>query len=146
MLDPWLEGRAVLYAIPSVAIILLPAALLIRHPDAPSRGRTLFLGTVLMAVVEGLGLLNDVLRPVFEQLTPADPETFLLVPLDLVFRMVVGILGLYAVASVALGLSQARRRVDASGTALIVGVLALLAVLSAIGRIVFLAQHPLGQP
>jgi hypothetical protein len=145
VLDPLLEGRAVLYAIPSVTIILLPAALLIRHPDAPSRGRTLFVGTVLLAVVEGMRLLNILLGPVFEQLTPADAETIFLVPLDLVFKLVVGIMGLYGLASVALGLSQARRYADRSGTSLIVGVLGLLAVLGALALVVLLAQHPVAQ-
>ncbi|MBA3235268.1 MAG: hypothetical protein H0T59_04625, partial [Chloroflexi bacterium] len=41
----------VLQVVPALAAVLLPAALLARHPDAPSRLPILVVGTMLLALV-----------------------------------------------------------------------------------------------
>ena len=61
----------VLQAIPSVTAILLPAAVLARHPDAWSHARTLLFGTLLYAAVQGMLILEGPLEGFFESLTPA---------------------------------------------------------------------------
>lgn len=121
--------------VPAVASVLAPAALLLRHPDAPTRARTLFVGTVLMAVGEGLRVLGVPLQPIFEQLTPGSEETPFLVPLALIYTAAVGLLSTYALASVGLGLAQRRRYADRSGARLIGIVAALFVLLMAAVRL-----------
>lgn len=128
--------------IPSVVVVLLPAALLVRHPDAPSRARSLFLGTALLAVVEGLRVLSTPLQPVFEQLTPGSEETPFLVPLALLYGAAAGLLGTFAVANVGLGLGQARRYEDRSGTRPIGVAVALIVILVAVARVVAVIALP----
>lgn len=130
---------------PSVVAVLLPAALLVRHPDAPSRSQTLFLGTVLFAVVEGLRVLSTPLQPLFEQLTPGSEETPFLVPLALLYSAAAGLLGAFAIANVALGLGQARRYDDRSGTRLIRLAVVLIVVLVALARVLAVSRLPFDQ-
>lgn len=131
--------------IPSVVAILLPAALLVRHPDAPSRARTLFLGTVLFAVVEGLRALGTLLQPVFERLTPGSEETPVLVPLALVYGALGGLLLAFAVAKVGLGLAGARRIEDVPGMRRLELGLVVTVILIAVARVVSVSQLPLDQ-
>ena len=99
----------VLNAISSVAVVLLPAALLSRHPEATARARTLLFGTVLFAAVEGLQILSQVLQPFLESLIPADPELPFIVPLVVIYGALVSLVGSFGLAYIAVGLSQARR-------------------------------------
>jgi hypothetical protein len=117
--------------VPAVASVLAPAALLLRHPDAPTRATTLFVGTVLMALGEGLRVLGVPLQPIFEQLTPGSEETPFLVPLTLIYTSAVGLLSTYAIASIGLGLAQRRRYADRSGTWFITLVAVLFVLLMA---------------
>jgi hypothetical protein len=99
--DPWRVGQVVLFAMPSVISILLPAVLLTRHRDAPSRLRTLLGGMVLLAAVEGLRVLGSPLEPVFEWLTPADPSISFLVPSAVLYQVTINLLNALAVATIA---------------------------------------------
>ena len=131
--------------VPSVVVVLLPAALLLRHRDAPDRARTLLLGTVLFVLVEGMRVLNPPLQPIFEQLTPGSEETPFLVPLALVYNAAIGLLGSYAVANIALGLSRARRYEDPPGAAIVTAMMVVAVSLVAVGGVVAVSQLPLDQ-
>lgn len=143
--EPSTIASFVAAVIPSVVAVLLPAALLVRHPDARSRARTLLLGTVLFAVVEGLRVLGTPLQPIFEQLTPGSEEVSFLVPLALAYGAVAGLLGAFAVANVGLGLAQARRYEDRPGTRPIGLFLVSIVILVAGARVVSVSQLPFEQ-
>ena len=102
----------VLQVIPSVAIILLPAALLARHPDATSRARTLLFGMILYAAVQGMLLLSAPLQGFFEGLTPPSEELPFLVPMAAVYNGLISIVAAFGLSYMAVGLSQARRFED----------------------------------
>jgi hypothetical protein len=118
--------------VPSVAAILLPAALLWRHRDAMSRARTLLFGTMLYASVEGLQILSEPLQPVFERLTPPSDDLQFLVPMAAAYSGLVSLVASFGLLYIAVGLSRARRYEDASGSivALVVPLAAALALAS----------------
>ena len=101
-----------LQVIPSVAVILLPAALLIRHRDVPSRARTLLFGTILYALVQGLLILTEPLQGFFESVTPASQELPFLVPLAALYSGLISVVTAFGLTYIAVGLSQARRYED----------------------------------
>ena len=103
---------AVLQIIPSVTAILLPAALLARHPDATSRARTLLLGTILYAVVQGMLILTEQLQGFFESATPPSDDLPFLVPLAAIYNGLVSLVAAFGLVYIAVGLSQARRYED----------------------------------
>ena len=144
-IDPWHVGQVVLFEMPSVVSILLAAALLARHRDAPARLRTLFLGMVLLAVVEGLRVLGAPLEPVFEQLTPADPSVTFLVPSAIVYQVAINLLNALAVAVLAQGLLRARRYEDQAGSWPISAILAGLVVVVAVTGVVSVSRLPAEQ-
>lgn len=129
-------------AIPAVASVLAPAALLLRHPDAATHARTLFVGTVLMALGEGLRVLGVPLQPIFQQITPGSEETPYLVPLALIYSSAVALLSTYAIASIGLGLAQRRRFADRSGTWFIALVAVLFVLLMAAARVDGILELP----
>ena len=134
----------VLNASSSVAVVLLPATLLIRHPEAISRARTLLFGTVLFAVVEGLQILSQVLQPFLESLIPADPELPFIVPLVVIYGALVSLVGSFGLAYIAVGLSQARRWEGTRG----IPTAFVLVIVGAVGLgsgIVAIAQIQLGE-
>ncbi|MEX1170253.1 MAG: hypothetical protein WEE50_08950, partial [Chloroflexota bacterium] len=131
--------------VPSVAVVLLPAALLLRHRDAPARARTLLFGTILFAIVEGLRVLNPPLQPIFEQLTPGSVETPYLVPLALIYNAAIGLLGAFAIANIGLGLARARRYEDSSGTRIVDAAMVVAVSLVAAGAVVAVGQLPLDE-
>jgi hypothetical protein len=136
------------YAMGSIApvvAVLLPAALLIRHPEAARRARTLLAGTVLIAAGELLRALADPLQPVFEQLTPPNAEVGFLIPMAIGYSALVSLVGTFGVANVGLGLARARRYEDRSGTRAIALALALVALLLSAIRIVEVARLPYDQ-
>ena len=102
----------VLQVIPSVAVILLPAALLARHPDATNRARTLLFGTILYAAVQGMLLLSGPLQGFFEGLTPPSEELPFLVPMAAVYNGLISVVAAFGLTYMAVGLSQARRYED----------------------------------
>ena len=115
--------------IPSIAAILLPAALLARHPDALSRARTLVFGTILFALVQGLLILTEPLQGFFESVTPPSEDVPSLVPLAALYNGLISLVAAFGFAYIAVGLSQARRYEDRSGslTTLFVPVAAVFA-------------------
>jgi hypothetical protein len=124
--------------VPAVGAVVLPAALALRHPDAPQKAPWLFLGTVLVAAVEGMRVLSRPLQPLFEQIAPAAPETPVLVPLAILYSAIAGLLGAVAVAAIGRGLWVARRYADRSSIRSIAGLLASAVIVIAALRLVAL--------
>jgi len=124
----------ILRLIPSLVAILLPAALLARHPDAMRRAPTLLFGTILFAAVQGMLILAEPLQPFFESLTPASEELPFLVPLAAAFSVLIGLVSAFGLVYIGLGLTQARRYEGGSSVAisLIVPVAAILATIAGI--------------
>jgi hypothetical protein len=102
----------ILQLVPSVCAILVPAALLARHPDAPSLAGTLLAGTVLFALVQGMIVLANSLQPTFVDITPPDPDLLGVVPLQAVYNGLVSVVLAFALGSMAFGLVDARRYED----------------------------------
>lgn len=126
--------------IPAVGAVVLPAALALRHPDAPMKAPWLFVGTVLLAAVEGMRVMSRPLQPFFEQAAPGAPETPFLVPLAILYSAVAGLLGAVAVGAIGRGLSVARRYADRSSNRPIVALLASAVLVIAALRLAALAQ------
>ena len=101
----------VLDAMPSVLGILFPAALLGRHPDAWDRARALTFGTLLFASIALFRFIENQLTQVFVDLSPPTEELPISV-LAAAFGAFVGVISIFAVAYVAIGLSNARRFED----------------------------------
>jgi hypothetical protein len=122
-----------LQVFPSVASILLPAALLTRHPDATWRARTLLIGTLVLAASQGLVILSDPLQFVFAVITPATQDQPVVLS-SLLFEDLTSLLIAVGLACIALGLSRARRHEDRSEpvTGLIVVVLAIVGTIDGI--------------
>jgi hypothetical protein len=144
-IDPWQVGQVLLFELPSVISILLVAALLARHRDAPSRMRMLVVGMLALAAVEGLRVLSSPLEPIFEQLTPGDQTVTFLVPSALVYQVGINLLNAGAVAAIALGLVRARRFENRSSSWPVAAVLAGLVVIVAVTGIVSISRLPAEQ-
>ena len=142
VIDPWLVGQVVLFGIPSIVSILLPGALLARHRDAASRLRTLLVGMILLAGVEGLRILGSPLSPIFEGLTPADPSVGFLVPSEIVYQATINLVNAIAITAIAQGLLSARRFVDRASSWPVSAVLAGLVVVVAVTGIVSVSGLP----
>ena len=99
----------VLQAVPAVTAILLPAAILVRHPDAWGTARTLLFGAILYAVVQGMLILADPLQAFFETLTPASDDLPFLVPSSAIYNALISIVAAFGLGYIAVGLSIARR-------------------------------------
>ncbi len=102
----------ILQLVPSVCAILVPAALLARHPDARNRAGGLLVGAVLFALVQGLVVLADPLQGVFESVTPPSQDLPSIVPLEVVYSGLISLVAAFAVGYIAVGLSGARRYED----------------------------------
>lgn len=109
-------ARYLLAITPIVCVLLLPAALLIRHPDAWTTAWPMLIGMVLMAAVEGLGLIGEVLADWFAQVTPPNPGIANFVPLNVLFGAGTSLVGSIGLLCVAYGLDQARRYEDRDRT------------------------------
>jgi hypothetical protein len=108
---------AVLYGLlvlPSVAAILLPAALLARHPDAATRAPILLLGTILFALDQLLLVLVTPLAPYFEASTPGSEEVPF-IAMAVVYDGLTLLLAAVALGFIARGLSLARWYEDRTG-------------------------------
>ncbi len=97
--------------VPSVTSILLPAALLARHPDAGWRARTLLIGTIVLAVSQGLVILSAPLEGFFAALTPSTQDQPVGLA-SLLFADVTNIVIAVGLITIGLGLSRARRYED----------------------------------
>jgi hypothetical protein len=102
----------VLQAVPATTAILLPAAILIRHPDAWGTVRTLLFGAILYAVVQAMLILADPLQAFFETLTPASDDLPFLVPSSAIYNALISIVAAFGLGYIAVGLSIARRYTD----------------------------------
>jgi hypothetical protein len=102
----------VLQAVPAVTAILLPAAILLRHPDGWGTVRTLLFGAILYAVVQGMLILADPLQAFFETLTPASDDLPFLVPSSAIYNALISIIAAFGLGYMAVGLSIARRYTD----------------------------------
>jgi hypothetical protein len=127
----------IVYAIqvvPAVVAILLPAALLARHPDATTRMPLLLLGTIFYALVQGLLILGGPLEPIFETITPATDGPLGVVTLAEVYNGLILLIASSGLAFIARGLSLARRYDDrpAPWISLIVPVATVIATVVAI--------------
>jgi hypothetical protein len=98
----------ILDLLPVVCAVLLPAALLLRHPDAPRVARPLFFGTLLFAAVPFLRLAGPALEGFFLSLTPPSEGVEWFVPSSILYGFFQSLIGLFGVLYIALGLSQAR--------------------------------------
>ena len=98
----------VLSLLPPVCSVLLPGALLLRHPDATSRARTLLFGTLLFAVVPFFRTIEGSLQGAFSDLTPASDDLGL-APLSIIYNEFQSLLVIFGVLYLAVGLSRARR-------------------------------------
>ena len=96
----------------SVAACLMPAALLIRHRDAPTRATLLLTGTILFAVVQGMQILAEPLQSIFEGWTPASDDTPFLIPSAEVYRQAGSLIAVIGLICIGLGLLRARRYED----------------------------------
>lgn len=120
----------------SAAACLLPAALLVRHPDAARRAPLLLFGAILYALVQGLQILAEPLQPIFEQLTPGSGDLPFLAAAE-IYRQAGGLIAAIGLACIGLGLTRARRFEDRRSIAvmLFVPVVLLLTVLTVLDSI-----------
>jgi hypothetical protein len=100
--------------VPAVAAILLPAVLLVRHPDVGRRAPVLLLGTLLFALVQGLVILDGELQEVFATLTPPSADLPFLIPAATVFNILVSLTTAFGIGYIALGLAHSRIHDDRS--------------------------------
>jgi hypothetical protein len=94
--------------VPSVAVFLMPAVFLTRHPDATWRARTLLLGLFLVAISQTLLIVSTPLQSVFAALTPATAELPIIWSSAL-FDDVTSLIFAVGLAYMAFGLTQVRR-------------------------------------
>lgn len=126
---------------PSVAAVLIPAVLLLRHPDSTSRARTLLFGTILFAAVEGLQFLSQGLQPFFEGVTPASAELPTLVPMSVAYSGLTSLIASFGLLYVSVGLARARRYEGGSGI-LITLITPIAAILAAGSGLLTISQLP----
>jgi hypothetical protein len=97
----------VLGVIPPVCSVLLPAALLTRHPGVGRRARVLLAGTLLFAAIPLFSAIEGSLQAAFTELTPPLEEVGA-APLALVYNGFQALLLVAGVLCLRLGLSRAR--------------------------------------
>jgi hypothetical protein len=106
---PLLVGGTVTAAVGSLATLLLPAALLIRHPDALRLAPILTVGAVTVAVGEVLEAIEPGFQPFFASASP-DSELILVSPIALAYNAVSSLVSLVGLVGIGVGLDRARRR------------------------------------
>jgi len=105
----------VLQVVPALAAVLLPAALLARHPDAPSRLPILVVGTMLLALVQGLFILAGPLQPLLASIAPPSEDLTQLAPLASLYDVLTLLIAGIGILALGLGLSRARGYEDRTG-------------------------------
>ncbi len=129
-------------AIPTAIAFLLPAALFLRHRRIWSTDRLLVVGVVLFGIVEFLQYVSPGMTAGFDAIIPAPTGLPFLVPLDVAFQVVVGILAAMAPIYTARGLLAARAYEDEPGSRrwwLLVGVLTVVAAVTNVLNLVNLS-------
>jgi hypothetical protein len=113
---------------PGLAAILLPAALIARHPDVWRQIPALLAGAILFAAVQALILVADPLQPLFATITPAAEDLPSIVPSAAVYELIVAFVSAAGLGLFGFGLVQARRFPDrgTAGVALLVPIAAVL--------------------
>jgi len=113
---------------PGLAAILLPAALIARHPDVWRQIPALLAGAILFAAVQALILVADPLQPLFATITPAAEDLPSIVPSAAVYELIVAFVSAAGLGLFGIGLVQARRFPDrgTAGVALLVPIAAVL--------------------
>lgn len=132
-----------LQVVPSVAVVLLPAAILARHRDATWRAPTVVFGAIVFAVAQGMLILSGPLEPLFENLTPPSQELTFLVPLAAIYNAMTSIILAFGVTYLTVGLSHARRFEDRSGLPATL-FLPIMAVFGTVVGVVSVVQLDLG--
>ena len=130
----------VLGVVPPVSSVLLPAALLMRHPDATHRARALLFGILLFASVPLFRAIEGSLQDWFNELTPASRELSWLVPLALLYAAFVTLVGLFGVLYMGFGLSKARHYLYSRGARTAGLVILFVAAVVAAARIWSVSQ------
>jgi hypothetical protein len=138
--DPLLVANVVTDAIGSLAALLLPAALLIRHPHAPRRAPMLTVGVVLIAVVEVLEALERGLLPLVVSIGGDAELAPTLGPPFLAYTLGVQLVAPVGLAAIGLGLARTRRHQSQGGIGWTVMIVLFSALLVA-NRLAEAAQY-----
>jgi len=133
-------------AIPTAIAFLLPAALFLRHRRIWWTDRLLVVGTVLFGVVEFLQYVSPGMTAGFSAIIPAPTGLPFLVPLDVAFQVVVGILAAMAPIYTARGLLAARAYEDEPGSRRWWLLIGALTVVVAVTNVLNLVDLSLGIP
>ena len=128
--------------IPSVAVFLMPAVLLTRHPTATWQARTLLLGMFLVVISQALLIVSTPLQPVFEAITPASQD-LPIVWLSALYDDLTSLIFAIGLTYMALGLTQARRY-EGRARSLTVIFVTVLAIFGTVVGIVSVARIDLG--
>ena len=95
-------------AIPPLVAVLIPGALLWRHPDAWKRARTLMFGTLVYASVTFFQAIEGGLQATFKDLTPPPSDLTWFIPASIVYTSFVTLIGLFGLLYIGFGLSKMR--------------------------------------
>ena len=105
-LEYWLGIR---YEFAGIAGSLIGFALFLRHPDARTTLPQIATGAFLLLLQQVMRLLEPTLTPVFVTLAPGSDEMAFFSPLNQVYWTFTSLVGVFAIAFIASGLSAARR-------------------------------------
>ena len=130
---------------PSVAIVLMPAAILLRHPDATWRAPTMLFGAIVWVIAQAMLIMSGPLEGIFENLTPPSKELTFLVPAAAIYNAMASVVLAFGLTYLSVGLAQARRFVDRSGLAvtLFLPIMAVFGVVAGVDSVVQLDLGPL---
>jgi hypothetical protein len=109
-----------------VAVSLLGVALFLRHPNARSRLPQVTSGVLLLSLQVVMALLQPWLDPWFASITPPSDDEFFFTPLAEGYSILTSVVGVFGVAVLARGLSDARRHRDGGPVRSLAIVLAVL--------------------
>lgn len=123
---------------PSVAVVLMPAAILARHPDASWRAPTLLFGAIVFVIAQAMLVMSGPLEGVFEKLTPPSQELSFLVPSAAIYNAMASIVLAFGLTYMTIGLANARRFVDRSGRAasLFLPIMAVFGIVAGVDSVV----------
>lgn len=122
----------VMQAIGPVVAVLIPGALLWRHPDAWRRARTLLFGTFVFASVTFFRAIEGGMQAFFKQATPPPADLTWFIPSAMIYTSLVALIGLFGLLYIGLGLTRARNYAftgQARNAGIVILVVALLSVL-----------------
>ena len=136
----------VMQAIGPVVAVLIPGALLWRHPDAWRRARTLLFGTLVFASVSFFRAIEGGLQAFFKEATPPPADLTWFIPSAMIYTSLVALMAVFGLLYIGLGLSKARNYAF-TGQARNAGIVILVVtVLSVAGRLWTLTGVDIGDP